>query len=234
VSKIIFAALAARHYPFILTSTSVLLLLIGLAAAWQWTPLRYFIEPGRVTEWTRPFGTHPAAPAIVTAAYTLGTLVMFPRPILTLASVIVFGPFLTFICALSGLLLSALLSFWAGFRIGSEKLGLLAGLYLTRIGHRLRRKGIWAVVCLRLVPLAPFTVINLLAGAVRIRPAHFFVGTLIGLLPGMVTTIVFGDRLLAAWRRPNETNILLLITVSIAAAIAIALLWRKTPEKLAS
>jgi uncharacterized membrane protein YdjX (TVP38/TMEM64 family) len=220
--------------PFLAASISVLLLLGALAAAWQWTPLRYFVEPDRLTEWTRPFGTHPAAPAIVTAAYTVGTLVMFPRPILTVASLIVFGPIVTLLCALSGLLLSALLSFWAGFKLGSDKLGLLTGVYLKRIGHKLRRKGLWAVVCLRLVPLAPFTVVNLLAGAIRIRPAHFFIGTLIGLLPGVITTIVFGDRLLAAWRRPNETNILLLILVSIAAAIAIAFLWRKTPEKLAS
>lgn len=232
--KIISATLAGLRPSLILTFMSVLLVVIGLAAAWQWTPLRYFIEPDRVAEWTRSFGTHPAAPVIVTAAYTLGTLVMFPRPILTVASVIVFGPILTLVCALSGLLLSALLSFWAGFKLGSEKLGLLAGLYLTRIGHKLRRKGIWAVVCLRLVPVAPFTVVNILAGAVRIRPAHFFLGTLIGLLPGTITTIVFGDRLLAAWRRPNETNILLLIIVSIAAAVAIALIWRRTPEKLAS
>ncbi|MGH7834559.1 MAG: TVP38/TMEM64 family protein [Candidatus Binatia bacterium] len=225
---------ADRSYPVFLSAASILALLIGLAAAWQWTPLRFFIEPDRVTEWTRPFGTHPAAPAIVTAAYTLGTLVMFPRPILTVASVIVFGPILTLVCALSGLLLSALISFWAGFRLGSEKLGLLAGRYLTRIEYKLRRKGIWAVVCLRLLPVAPFTVVNILAGAVRIRPAHFFFGTLIGLLPGMITTVVFSDRLLAAWRAADETNILLLIIVSMAAAITIALLWRKIPEKLAS
>jgi uncharacterized membrane protein YdjX (TVP38/TMEM64 family) len=211
-----------------------LLVLIGLAAAWQWTPLRSFIEPDRVTDWTRLFGAHPAAPAVVAAAYALGTLVMFPRSVLTVASVIVFGPILTLVCALSGLLLSALLSFWAGFRLGSERLGLSAGLYLTRIGHNVRPKGIWAVVCLRLVPVAPFTVVNILAGAVRIRPAHFFFGTLIGLLPGIVATIVFSDRLLAAWRAPDETNILPLIIVAIAVAIAVAFTSRKAPEKLVS
>jgi uncharacterized membrane protein YdjX (TVP38/TMEM64 family) len=223
-----------RPHPFLLAAALILALLFGIAAAWHWTPLRYFIEVDRVTEWSRPFGSHPAAPVIVTAAYTLGTLVMFPRPILTVASVLVFGPFVTFLCALSGLLFAALLSFWAGRRLGSARLRHFAGAYLNQLGRQLRRKGFWAVIFMRLVPVAPFTVVNIIAGAVRIRAAHFFFGTLLGLLPGILTTIALGDRLLAAWRRPSPENILLLLLVSIIAAVAIAFLWRKTPEKLAS
>jgi uncharacterized membrane protein YdjX (TVP38/TMEM64 family) len=232
VRNIVSISFTDRPHPFVLSAVLILALLFGIAAAWQWTPLRYFIELDRVTEWSRPFGSHPAAPAIVTAAYTLGTLIMFPRPILTVASVLVFGPVVTFLCALSGLLLAALLSFWAGRKLGSARLRHFAGPYLNQLGRQLRRKGFWAVIFMRLVPVAPFTVVNLIAGSVRIRAAHFIFGTLLGLLPGILTTIAFGDRLLAAWRRPSLSNILLLILVSIIVAVAIAYLWRKTPEKL--
>ena len=46
---------------------------------------------------------------------------------------------------------------------------------------------------LRLVPLAPFAVESIVAGAIRMKLWHVVVGTAIGLLPGTLTTTVFGD-----------------------------------------
>ena len=51
---------------------------------------------------------------------------------------------------------------------------------------------------LRLVPLAPFAVESIVAGAIRMKLWHVVLGTAIGLLPGTLATTVFGD---AASRR---------------------------------
>jgi uncharacterized membrane protein YdjX (TVP38/TMEM64 family) len=48
---------------------------------------------------------------------------------------------------------------------------------------------------LRLVPIAPFAVEGIVAGAVRLKLWHLAVGTAIGMLPGSLVTTVFGDQI---------------------------------------
>ena len=55
-----------------------------------------------------------------------------------------------------------------------------------------RKRGLLAVVTFRLLPVAPFTLVNLAAGASGIRFADFLVGTVIGLLPGLVLLLGHG------------------------------------------
>jgi phospholipase D1/2 len=43
-----------------------------------------------------------------------------------------------------------------------------------------------AVAAIRLVPIAPFTLVNLIAGASKIRFADYLLGTVIGMAPGLV------------------------------------------------
>ena len=46
----------------------------------------------------------------------------------------------------------------------------------------------------RLVPAAPFTLVNLVAGAMRIRFLHYLAGTALGLLPGLAVMAALGAR----------------------------------------
>lgn len=47
----------------------------------------------------------------------------------------------------------------------------------------LRRRGFWVCAGVRVVPLAPFVVINVAAGLAGISAAKFLIGTAIGILP---------------------------------------------------
>jgi uncharacterized membrane protein YdjX (TVP38/TMEM64 family) len=58
----------------------------------------------------------------------------------------------------------------------------------------------------RLVPIAPFVIESLVAGAVRIRLWHFMLGTFLGMLPGVLAATVFGDQLEAVLRDPARIN----------------------------
>jgi uncharacterized membrane protein YdjX (TVP38/TMEM64 family) len=75
---------------------------------------------------------------------------------------------------------------------------------------------------LRLLPIAPFTVINLVAGTSELRMRDFLLGSLFGMAPGIVLITLFGDRLGAWLRRPDVAN--LGVVVGFAAA-ALALTW---------
>jgi uncharacterized membrane protein YdjX (TVP38/TMEM64 family) len=75
----------------------------------------------------------------------------------------------------------------------------LAGPRLDQMVEVLRRYGLLAMTLLRLVPLAPFFVEGLIAGAVRLRLRDLTIGTAIGLLPGTLATTIFGDQLESAF-----------------------------------
>jgi uncharacterized membrane protein YdjX (TVP38/TMEM64 family) len=75
------------------------------------------------------------------------------------------------------------------------------------------------------VPLAPFAVVNMTAGAIRIRPLHFVVGTAVGILPGTLTATVFGDQLFAALRDPRLVDPLAVAAVVALGGLLVAATW---------
>jgi uncharacterized membrane protein YdjX (TVP38/TMEM64 family) len=56
----------------------------------------------------------------------------------------------------------------------------------------------WSLAGLRLIPIAPFTIVNLVAGASGVRLRQFLAGTLIGMGPGIVLICLSVDRARAA------------------------------------
>jgi uncharacterized membrane protein YdjX (TVP38/TMEM64 family) len=68
----------------------------------------------------------------------------------------------------------------------------------------------------RLVPIAPFPIVNLVMGAMRVKVWHFVAGTFLGMLPGMLAATVLSDQLAAALEDPTRVNFWL-----IAAAVLV-------------
>jgi uncharacterized membrane protein YdjX (TVP38/TMEM64 family) len=135
---------------------------------------------------------------------------MIPLPIFVLQAAFVFGPSLGFLTALTGTLVSAVGAFLIGRAVGSDGLQRLAPSRLTRMCQRLARRGVLAVVAIRFLPVAPFTIVNLILGAARIKLWHFVIGTAIGLTPGFLALSIFGDRLSETLHRPRLLNFLIL------------------------
>jgi uncharacterized membrane protein YdjX (TVP38/TMEM64 family) len=71
----------------------------------------------------------------------------------------------------------------------------LAGAKLDRMAEVLKKHGLLAMTLLRLVPLAPFAIESIVAGAIHMRVWHVAVGTAIGLVPGTLATTIFGDQI---------------------------------------
>jgi phospholipase D1/2 len=178
---------------------AIALVVIALAAAWRFTPLAGVVTPEAAIAWAKEFGSRPWAPFVVMAAYTPACFVMFPRPLITLAAVIAFGPYLGFLYAMAGIVFSAVVTYYVGKRMRRDTVRRLAGPRLDQMVEVLRRYGLLAMTLLRLVPLAPFFVEGLIAGAVRLRLRDLTIGTAIGLLPGTLATTIFGDQLESAF-----------------------------------
>ena len=75
---------------------------------------------------------------------------------------------------------------------------------------------------MRLLPVAPFSVVNVVAGASHIRWSDFLLGTVIGLAPGITTLTFFVDRAIAAIREPGAGTFAWL---AVAICIVVALAW---------
>lgn len=203
----------------ILTAAAVF---AALAAAWRFTPLSEFITAERVIAWARELRGVSWAPIAVMLAYTPAAFVMFPRPLLTLFTVIAFGPWLGFAYGMTGILLSALATYYAGRVLRPDTVKRLAGDKLDDVTKALRRHGLLAMLAVRIVPAAPFAVEGIIAGAVRIKVWDYALGTFLGMLPGVLATTVFGDQIATALEDPSRINWWL---VGAVMAALVAMTW---------
>ena len=206
---------------------AALLATIGvLAAAWRWTPLGDWIDRERLVEAAEWLRTSAAAPLWVLGAYLVGSVVAVPVTLLIVATVLVFGPYAGFAYSLSGSMLGAVLTYWIGHLLGRDAVRSFAGQRVNRLSRRLGRHGLLAVLAVRVIPVAPFTLVNMVAGASHIRLGDFVLGTLLGMAPGIVAVTLFADRIAAGVRDPNPAT-LAWLAVSIVVVGVFAWLLRK-------
>jgi uncharacterized membrane protein YdjX (TVP38/TMEM64 family) len=162
----------------------------------------------------------------VLVAYVGAGLVAFPLLVLIAVTALVFGPWLGPVYTIIGATASAALTFGIGRRLGRETVRKLAGKRVNDLSRRLAKRGLIAIAFVRMLPIAPFSIVNVVAGASHIRWSDFLLGTVIGLLPGIVTMTFFVDRAIAALRDPGPDTIGLL-ALALALIIALAFVLRR-------
>ncbi len=187
----------------------VVLAVTGLAMAWAWTPLRHWLDVDLVVSALQRFG-QTFGPVAAVAGFSLAMTMAVPLTFLTLVALVAYGPWAGFGCAMAGALLSAAASYGIGAFLGHAVLVQLASPHINMLSHRLASRGIVAVIVLRMVPVAPFAVINMVAGASHIRLRDLLLGTAIGITPGTLAMMVFVDQITAAWRSPTPLTFALL------------------------
>jgi uncharacterized membrane protein YdjX (TVP38/TMEM64 family) len=177
----------------------------------------------------------PWAGALVVAVFVAGGLVAFPVVILIAATAAAFGPWFGFLYATMGVLASALATYALGAQFGQRALRNVMGPRLDRIRTMIVRRGVLAVAAIRVVPLAPFTFVNLAAGASAIKLVDYVAGTLLGMLPGLIVMSALGHRVVAIVSDPSLSEVLLLacavvtwILVSLAVQAMVSKKWDST------
>jgi len=205
--------------------TVVLLILLALAAAWRWTPLSEWIDRESLAFWAREIRGNPLSFLGVIGAYVLGGLIMIPVTLLVGVTAMVYSPAWGAFYALSGCLLSALVTYLIGSGMGKQIVRKLAGQRLNHLSRQMAKQGILTVVIIRNIPVAPFTIVNMIAGASHIRLKDYLIGTAIGMLPGILVITIFADRLLQTIKNPGWVNGI--IAAALAAAMVLGSWWIK-------
>jgi len=191
----------------------ILVLMMGLAGVWRWTPLGDWVSLERLTNLVDQIRGNPAAPFIVLGTFVFGGLVLFPVTLLIAGTALTFGPIAGPIYAMLGCLLSAVATYGLGLALGRNMVRRLAGSWINRLSKRLAKHGVIAVTGLRLLPVAPYTVVNMVAGASHIRFWDFVLGTALGLAPGITAITLLEYQILAAISERGMTNFLILAGV---------------------
>ena len=197
-------------------------LLAAMAAAWRFTPLHEWLALERLVDLGTAISDEPWAPIAVLLAFVGAGLVVFPLLVLIAVTALVFGPWLGPLYTIVGATASAALTFGIGRKLGRETVRRLAGKRVNDLSRRLAKRGLLAIAFVRLLPIAPFSIVNVVAGASHIRWSDFLLGTIIGLLPGIATTTFFVDRAIAALRHPGPDTLGLL---ALALAVIVALVF---------
>ncbi len=185
--------------------------LLGLATAWSYTSLSDFTDTGRLSTLLSRYSHSGWGPPLAIVAFVLGGLVVFPVLVLIAATAAALGPWLGFVTATAGVLLSAFILFVIGRALGRRRLQQLLGRRAARIQDRVVGKGILAVVVIRMIPIAPFSIVNVVAGASTLPLRDFLVGTALGMTPGILAMAVLGAQIADVARSASWSSMLLLV-----------------------
>jgi len=140
------------------------------------------LNPARIQAWVEAFGWW--GPALFIVIYTFAPLILFPATALTaIAGVMWSWPWALLYVSL-GCNVGANLGFWAGRVLGKDGLERMAGPKVQAVRAKLMGQGFLSMVFVRVVPVAPFHVVNIGAGVAGIRWRDFFWATLLATMPG--------------------------------------------------
>ena len=160
-----------------------------------------------------------AAPLVFAAVCALGTAVFFPKPVLATAAGLLFGVGWGSVLAIAGFTAGAMIAFGVARKLGREAVAPWLGERLRVLEDVFARKGVEATLVVRLLPVLPFTLANYGAGVTAVKPAHFAIGTALGLIPSTVLAAVLGDAL-SDLGSPRS-----IVALSIWAVLAAAGVW---------
>ncbi len=219
----------SNRHP-LLAAALVLLSLIALASLWRWTPLGDWLRSGVALDWIRDLTQGPLGSVAAVTVFVAGSLAMIPVTLLIGLTALALGPWPGFACSLLASLISATVSFAIGRVLWRGTVRRLGGRRLNRVSRRLAKRGVLAIVAVRIVPVAPFTVVNLVAGSSRIGFRDYFIGTLAAMTPGILIMSLLAHEAVDAIRAPSWASVLT-VTVLIAALFGSGLWLRHLLRK---
>jgi uncharacterized membrane protein YdjX (TVP38/TMEM64 family) len=186
-----------------------LITLFAFAAAWSWTPLRRFLDVDLIVSSLQHLG-NALGPVATVCGFAGAVAMAVPLTFLIMVTILSFGPIAGVAYCLSGALIGATLSYGMGMLLGRDVVRRLGGERVNDISRRLASRGLLAVIAVRLVPIAPFAVINIIAGASHIRLRDLLIGTAIGMMPSTLALMLFVDQILTALKQPGPLTLFLL------------------------
>jgi uncharacterized membrane protein YdjX (TVP38/TMEM64 family) len=206
---------------------------VGLVVAWK---QGYFDLDRRqqLMATVQHVGGMPLAEVLYVLAYALAIVVLLPATIATLVGGAVFGGWMGAALA------------WAGAMVGTITTHLLAR-YVARTPmrrlfgeHRLLRQlrehdSVAGLFRLRILPVAPFAVLDYVAGVAGVSLRRLLIATAVGVIPSVVAYAYVGAQLMRGFVSGTDASrqalwIAGIVTVAMLLLSAVPRFFRKRPE----
>jgi uncharacterized membrane protein YdjX (TVP38/TMEM64 family) len=114
---------------------------------------------------------------------------------------------------------SALTTYSIGWWLGQRRLRHYFGPRVNRIKQSFEGRGIVTVTAIRMIPAAPYTLVNLAAGALKIPPLDYTIGTALGLAPGILVMSLLGSTIVGIIAHPTIGGISLIVGLLVGAIL---------------
>ena len=146
--------------------------------------------PMVLKNWLDDFGLLRAG-LLYIVIYTLRPIIFFPATLLTLASGLLFGPWLGILFTIIGENFSANLAFAISRYMGRDFVKNKESAVVQKWDKKLQENGIVTVMIMRFLYL-PFDGVNYGCGLTSMKQRDYAIGTFIGILPGLITFVLLG------------------------------------------
>jgi len=198
-------------------------------------PLLGLNEAATVQDWLKA-APGPWSLPVAVLAFGVLAFVGVPQIMLIAAAVVAFGPVNGFAYSWIGTMVSSLVGFYLGRAAGAKALERFSGEGVRRFVQLVGRNGFFASFIVRLVPSAPFIVVNMAAGVTPMRVFDFALGTALGIVPKIVLTAFAGNSIVRLMKGEIGRDALWLAAIAVAwvAIGLVARAWLKSREKEAA
>ncbi len=150
-------------------------------------PWIVYLDEARASHWTIP---------LFIVGAVVASAISFPIIIILILGGVLFGAYWGTLLNWTAALAGATVSYFLGLYLGKPLFRSLAQKKAPALAEWIKQKGFWAILILRVIGVFPFTVINFLAGASRIRLSNYLLATALGMLPGTFLISYFSDSIL--------------------------------------
>lgn len=224
------------RWPYLWRGVVAIAIIAGIVAAWEvysledYTDVRALLALGaslRSESWAIP----------ATIALFIGAGITFlPLTVMVVATIILFGAVEGFWIALAGTVATAIVGYALGSVLGAKPLRRLGGATLKRLDAQAGAHGITLIAALRILPVAHFHAVSLLAGASSIGPMRYLWGTLLGTVPGLIVIAAVSNQARRFLLDPNAFGLVVLAGIGLLSLVLFHYLrrWMRRVSRLES
>ncbi len=167
-------------------------------------------------------------PLIYIAIYVLATVLILPSTALNLTAGAIFGLWWGTLWTSIAAMIAAVVSFSFTRTVGRDVVALKLGRNFREMDDRFQQGGIFYMFALRLLPIIPYGLVNFTAGLTSIKFRDYFLGTLLGTVPGILPFVMLGSFGLRAIQTGEILP--LLGALSLMALLVVGATWYKRKQ----
>jgi uncharacterized membrane protein YdjX (TVP38/TMEM64 family) len=166
-------------------------------------------------DWLKENVQSPWALPLLTVIYCLAAFLGAPQMVLHAATIVIFGPVVGFLYGWVATMVSATVTYAMGRFAGQDVLRRYGGASINRLSEFVGRNGIMASFVSRFLPLGPFIIVNMVAGASHMRYWMYALGTGLGQAIKIFFVALTGQSVMALFL---DGNVVVALTFGLAAA----------------